>query len=76
MVTVSGEEWQCEGTGTVNLQLGMGASTVLFISVTTSKPLRCTFILGMDGIRKLGGVTVNAHMLTCTTSTWLSWTLS
>lgn len=50
-----------EGTAIVRFQLGMGASTVLHVSFITSEPLAYVFILGMDGIRKLGGITVTAH---------------
>lgn len=61
MVTVSGEEWQCEGTGTVRLQVSCGAYVDINVIVTTSKPLGFSFLLGMDGIKALGGVTVNAQ---------------
>ena len=53
MITISGEEWRCEGTGTVLLHLSNGSSTVVDVTVTTSKPLGFTFALGMDGIRAL-----------------------
>ena len=33
MVTVSGEEWQCKGTGSVRLQLSSGASTIISVSL-------------------------------------------
>lgn len=61
MVTVSGEEWQCEGTGTVLLQVSCGAYVDIYVIVTASKPLGFSFLLRMDGIKALGGVTVNAQ---------------
>ena len=61
IITVSGEEWQCEGAGSVRLQLSSGASTIIRVSVTTLMPLGFTFILGMDGIKALGGVTVDSQ---------------
>ena len=38
MIIISGEEWRCEGTGTV-LHLSNGSSTVVDVTITTSKPL-------------------------------------
>ncbi|KAG0724811.1 hypothetical protein GWK47_039835 [Chionoecetes opilio] len=61
MTTVSGEEWQCEGTGIVRLQLSGGAFTTVRVSVTAVKPLGFEFILGMDGIKALDGVIVDAR---------------
>lgn len=61
MVTVSGEKWQCEGTGVVHLQLSSGASIDICVCVTTAKPLGFMVILGMDGITALGGVAVDAQ---------------
>ncbi|KAG0719421.1 hypothetical protein GWK47_050518 [Chionoecetes opilio] len=61
MTTVSGEEWQCEGTGIVRLQLSGGAFTTVRVSVTAVKPLGFESILGMDGIKALDGVTVDAR---------------
>ena len=65
MVTVSGEEWQCDGTGFVRLQCGVGTAVELRVCVTARKPLGYTFILGMDGIRALGGVTISAQGEAC-----------
>ena len=61
MVTVSGEKWQCEGTDVVRLQLSGGASTDICVCVTTTKPLGFMVILGMNAIRALGGVAVDAQ---------------
>lgn len=52
MVTVSGETWQCEGTGLVHLQLDGG--TAADVRAITMKPLGFALILGMDGIKVLG----------------------
>ncbi|MPC58730.1 uncharacterized protein LOC123504848 [Portunus trituberculatus] len=61
MVTISSEEWKCEGKGLVCLQVSSGPSANISVSVVASKPLGFTFILGMDGIKELGGVTVDAQ---------------
>ena len=61
IITVNGEEWQCEGTGLVRLQLGGGAAADVRVCVTATRPLGYTFILGMDSIKALEGVTVDAQ---------------
>lgn len=61
MLTVSGEEWQCEGTGTVRLQVNDGAYADIDVIVTTVKPLGFSFLLGIDGIKALGGVTIDSQ---------------
>lgn len=61
MVIMSREAWQCEGVGHVRLQLDGGAAADVRTNVTTTKPLGHAFILGMDGIEVLGGVTINAR---------------
>lgn len=61
LVTVSGEKWKCEGVSNVLLQLDCGASVDICVSVTTSMPLGFKFILGMDGISALGGVTIDSE---------------
>lgn len=59
MITVSGEKWRCEGTGTVRLQLSSGTFADVCVYVTSAKPLGFAFSLGMDRIRAFGGVTVS-----------------
>lgn len=49
----------------MHLQVSSGASANISVSVTASKPLGFTFILGMDGIKALGGVTVDAQGIVC-----------
>ena len=61
MITVNGEEWQCEGTGLVRLQLGGGTAAEVRVCVTATKLLGYTFILGMDSIKALGRVMVDAQ---------------
>ncbi|XP_066985023.1 uncharacterized protein [Macrobrachium rosenbergii] len=60
-VTVSGQEWVCEGMGAVHLQLSNGANASICVCVTTLMPLGFKFLLGMDGVRALGGVTVDTQ---------------
>ncbi|KAG0699088.1 hypothetical protein GWK47_025903 [Chionoecetes opilio] len=61
MTTVSGEDWQCEETGIVRLQLSDGAFTTVRVSCDCSEASCFEFIFGMDGIKALRGVTVDAR---------------
>ncbi|KAK4294952.1 hypothetical protein Pmani_032459 [Petrolisthes manimaculis] len=56
--TVSGEFYECMGTGVVQVQLPSGVSVSLNVIVVPSKPLNFDFILGMNGITALHGVRV------------------
>ena len=49
----------------VRLQLGGGAAADVRVCVTARKPLGYMFILGMDGIKVLGGVRVDAQGEAC-----------
>ena len=60
MVTVSGKEWKCKGTGTVRLQVNNGNTVDVNVSVTELRPHRFPFVLGMNRIKALGGVTIDA----------------
>ena len=55
-MTVSGESYECMGTGMVQLQLVTGVSVSMSALVVPSKPLDLGFILGMNGIAALQGV--------------------
>lgn len=61
IVTISGKEQQCEGTGVVCLQLSNSASAEVKVFVVDTNPQGFPFILVMNGITALGGVTVGAH---------------
>ena len=61
MLTVSGDEWRCEGTGNVRVELCSGAYTEVSMCVTAVMPLGFKVILGMDSVKALGGVTVDAQ---------------
>ena len=56
VMTVSGESYECMGTGMVQLQLVTGVSVSMSALVVPSKPLDLGFILGMNGIAALQGV--------------------
>ncbi len=58
--TVSGEHYLCMGTGVVQVQLLSGVSVSVSVLVVSSKPLNFDFILGMNGIGALHGVTVSS----------------
>lgn len=58
MRTVSGERYQCDGSGPIRVCLPNGAAADLDVLVVMEKPLGFDLVLGMDGIEALGGVTL------------------
>ena len=60
MVTVSGELLDCAGTADVRVQVPGLAAVVVDALVVKKKPLGFCAILGMDGVKALGGVTVRS----------------
>ena len=60
VLTVSGGRYWCEGSGVACVQLQCGESVMVDVLVVARKPLGYEFILGMNGIRSLGGVTVSS----------------
>ena len=60
LVTVSGEESACEGEGKVRVEAA-GRSAVVNVLVVSFKPMGVDFILGMNGITALGGVTIRGR---------------
>ena len=60
VTTVSGERYWCEGTGEVSVRLQSGKSVSVAVLVVARKPLGFDFILGMNGVSALGGVTVSS----------------
>ena len=58
VVTVNGQKQNCEGIGRVCLQVGDGESVEVDAFVTSFKPLGFECILGVNGIKSLGGVTI------------------
>lgn len=58
VTTVSGERYQCMGTSSVHIQLFSGESVIVSALVVPFKPLNYDFILGMNCIIALQGVTV------------------
>ena len=60
MVTLSGERYVCDGRGKVTVQTMSGALIELDVLVSARKPLNFSFILGMNGVRALRGVSVSA----------------
>ena len=63
-MTVSGERQRCEGVGRVKLRVGNGSSVVVDVYVVDFKPLGFEFILGINGISALGGVTILPSLAT------------
>ena len=60
VTTVSGERYQCMGTSEVQIQLFSGACVTVSALVVPFKPLDYDFILGMNCVSALHGVTVNS----------------
>ncbi|KFD62504.1 hypothetical protein M514_25354 [Trichuris suis] len=58
LTTVDGKEFRCEGTGLIRLQPAGRDPIEVEAIVTETELLRFDFILGMNGITALGGVTV------------------
>ena len=56
VMTVSGQ--RCEGVGRVKLRVCNGSSVEVDVYVVDFKPLGFEFILGINGISALGGVTI------------------
>ena len=59
VMTMSGERQRCEGVGRVQLRVCNGDSVVVDVYVVDFKPLGFEFILGVNGISALGGVTIS-----------------
>ena len=60
MVTVSGQRLDCAGTADVRVQVPGVGPVVVDALVVEMKPLVFCAILGMDGAKALGGVTVRS----------------
>ena len=65
VLTVSGQRQHCEGDGRVQLGACNGGSVVVDVYVVGFKPLGFDFILGINGISALGGVTISPSLATC-----------
>ena len=64
VVTVRGQRQRCEGVGRVKLCVGNGSPVVVDVYVVDFKPLGFEFILGINGISALGGVTILPSLAT------------
>ena len=58
MLTVSGQRQRCEGVGRVQLRVRGNDSVMVDVYVVDFKPLGFEWILGINGISDLGGVTI------------------
>ena len=63
--TVSGQRQNCVGVGRVQLRACNGGSVVVDVYVVGFKPLGFDFILGINGISALGGVTISPSLTIC-----------
>ena len=61
VLTVSGKEHFCKGTGVVHLRLSNGTSVDVDVFVVNSNPLGFPFILSMNGIVALGRIAVDVE---------------
>ena len=64
VMTMSGERQRFEGVGRVQLRVCNGDSMVVDVYVVDFKPLGFEFILGVNGISALGGVTISPSLAT------------
>ena len=62
VMTMSGERQRCEGVGRVQLRVSNGDSVVVDVYVVDFKPLGFEFILGVNCISALGGVTISPSL--------------
>ena len=62
VMTMSGERQRCEGVGRVQIRVCNGDSVVVDVYVVDFKPLGFEFILGVNGISALGGVTISPSL--------------
>ena len=58
VMTVSGQRQHSEGVGRIQLRVCNGDSMVIGVYVVDFMPLGFEFILGINGISALGGVTI------------------
>lgn len=58
VVTVNGQKQNCEGVGRICLQVGDSKPVEVDALVTNFRPLGFECILGLNGIKSLGGVTI------------------
>ena len=63
-MTVSSQRQRCEGVGRVKLCVGNVSPVVVDVYVVDFKPLGFEFILGINGISALGGVTILPSLAT------------
>ena len=61
-MTMSDERQRCEGVGRVQLRVCNDDSVVVDVYVVDFKPLGFEFILGVNGISALGGVTISPSL--------------
>uniref|UniRef100_A0A5S6R0A2 Integrase catalytic domain-containing protein n=1 Tax=Trichuris muris TaxID=70415 RepID=A0A5S6R0A2_TRIMR len=59
LLAVDGKELRCQGTGIVSLEQNGGRRATVEAIIVNAKPLGFDFVLGMNGIEALGGVTVS-----------------
>ena len=71
-MTVSGQRQCCDDLGRVQLRVCNGDSVVVDVFVVNFKPHGFVFILGINGISALGGVTIFISLATCI---WLAKTV-
>ena len=58
MKHIGGGGWSCQGTAKVLVEAKGGGEAEVSVNVSTAKPFGFECVLGMDVIKKLGGVTI------------------
>lgn len=60
MITANVDKWQCEDIGVAQMLFNYGKEVKLEVYTTQEAPLDFKYIFGMDGIVKMGGVSMNS----------------
>ena len=58
MKQIGGDGWRCQGTAKVLVEAKGGGEAEVSVNVTTAKPFGFECVLGMDVIKRMGGVTI------------------
>ncbi|KFD45895.1 hypothetical protein M513_13233 [Trichuris suis] len=61
MITVDGKEWRCRGYGVVCLESAASGRVTVVVILADMQPLGFDFILGMNGITAIGGVSIDGE---------------
>ena len=58
MLTITGKKWKCLGVARVQMKTEGGLMLEMEVNVLETRPFGFSCVLGLDAIRRLGGVTI------------------